>query len=144
MQIAVGVAAHELAVGGEGDVAFDDSWIWSVQLDYPVLANVVNLTSSHSGGSIVTLPAVLGELQRGASVRDGEARSGLGLVLARFKLVLQVSLVHLVDKVVRTRAQLHQQSIASHWAAMVLVGLGRSRSSALNGSSHGKLESSHS
>jgi hypothetical protein len=50
---------------------------------------------------------VFRELQRRASVGDGEAGSRLGLVLARVQLVLQIAIVQLVDEVVRAGTELY-------------------------------------
>jgi len=62
-------------------------------------------------------------------VRDGEAGGGLGLVLARVQLVLQITVVQLIDEVVWTGAQLHKEAVACaivfRWAAVVLPGLRR-------------------
>jgi hypothetical protein len=75
-------------------------------------------------------------------VRDGEARSRLGLVLARVQLVFQGTVIQLVDEVVRARAQLYEEAIVSRRATVVFPRLlGTIVLLAVCRSSNGKLES---
>ena len=79
--------AHEAAVFGEGDVAFEDAGAhWS----------------AGPGG----LDGLFGELKRAtAAMANAEVRDGEGPIGTRLQLLLESGFGHVVDYVVRTRAQ---------------------------------------
>ena len=81
------VAAHQLAVLGEGHVALHDA-------------------RAHARAGLVGLLGVLGELQRGAAMADGEVGAVERAVLALLQLVLERAFVHAVDQIERPRAEL--------------------------------------
>lgn len=88
VQVALRVAAHELTVAGECDVALQDA-------------------SAHARTGIESLASVLGELERATAVGDGEERRVAdGLLSARLELLLERALVHLVDEPERSRTDL--------------------------------------
>lgn len=95
---------------------------------------------AHAGAGDVGLLGLLGELQDGtAAVADGEAGSLALLLEAGQQLVLEVRLVHVVDEVFGTRAELD--------VTLGLAGAGSSRSSGRSSTGnlgYGQQASSHS
>ena len=87
MQVALRVAAHQLAVLRECDVALDDA-------------------RAHARRGLVGLLGVLGELERGAAMADGEIGAVERPLLALLQLVLEPPVVDAVDQVERPRAEL--------------------------------------
>jgi hypothetical protein len=75
-------------------------------------------------------------------VGDGEAGSGLGLVLARVQLVLQIAIIKLVDEVVRARTQLHEEAVVFWRAAVMFPGLRRLGSIQQGWCGNGEFDSS--
>ena len=99
MQVALGVTAHQLAVLGESHIAFDHA-----------------RTLARTG--FIRFLGVLGELQRGAAMSDGE----IGLVertgLAALQLVLEAAVVQTVDQIEGAVADLHR---AARWRALIVM-----------------------
>lgn len=87
MQITLGVAADQLLVVGESDIALDDS-------------------GTHPPGGCIALSSMLGELQRCAAMGEDEVGGCKRAFGAGLQLGFQGALVHIVDEVVGTRAQL--------------------------------------
>jgi len=87
VQVALRVAAHQLPVLREGDVALDDA-------------------GALARGRHVRLAGVLRELQPGSAVSDGEVAPEKRPLGAGRELALEPPLVHVVDQVERTRPQL--------------------------------------
>ena len=85
VQVVLRVAADELLVGGEADVAFQHA-------------------RAHRGGGEVRFDRVFGEHQGRAAVADRERGDLGGLVLAGHQLVLERAGGQLVDQVERARA----------------------------------------
>ena len=95
MQVAEGVAAYEAAVGGEGDVAFENA-------------------GAHACTSHGRLDGLFWELKRpAAAVANGEVGDREWTVLASLKLVLEGCLRHVIDDVVRPWSQ--RDVVAGLW-----------------------------
>lgn len=89
VQITLTVAAHQLEILGEGDVALEHA-------------------GAHASARQVGLSRVLGELQRTATTMgDGEGRRLDLHLFARVQHALERAVLHAVDQEVRTRAQLN-------------------------------------
>jgi hypothetical protein len=82
------VAAHQLAVGGEADVALHDA-------------------GAHAHRGLVGLLRVLGELQRRAAVADREVGFAERARGAFLQALLQLARPHGVHQVERPRPELH-------------------------------------
>src|SRR5215510_16014410 len=87
----------------EGDVAFDDA-------------------RAHPRARLVGLLGVLGELQRGAAVSDGEVSAAEWAVLALLQFVLQRAFVHAVDEVERARPELDALVGTTRIVVAIVVG----------------------
>jgi hypothetical protein len=96
VKIALRVAAHQLAVLGECDVALDPS-------------------RTHARGGEVGLLRVLRKLERGAAVPDREGARPRGLLAAALELAPQRAGPHGLDEVVGTRSDID----ASHAGSRV-------------------------
>eukprot|EP00959_Pyramimonas_sp_CCMP1952_P171194 3577052-Pyramimonas_sp.AAC.2 len=91
VQVALGVAADQMAILGDGDVALDDA-------------------SAHARGGGVGLVGVLGELQGGTAMSDGEGMGlhhKVGVIEASLELGLQSGRLHVVNQVLDAGSQLN-------------------------------------
>jgi len=88
VQIALGMAAYQLAIAGEGDVALHNA-------------------SAHARRRHVGFPRVLGELQRRAAMADREVSPVKRPVDALLQGRLELALVHILDEEEGARAKLH-------------------------------------
>ena len=93
VKIALRMAADELAVLGEGHVAFDDA-------------------GAHARRRDVGFARMLGELQRGAAMADREVGPVERPCLALLEGVLQRPFVHVVDQEERTRPEMGERLVA--------------------------------
>jgi len=90
---AVRVTTHKLQIRSESNIA-------------------LNGTGTSTGGSLIRLFAVLGELEAGAAVTNAPGASLLRLIEALLQLLLERAGVHVIDKGVRTRTELNIDALA--------------------------------
>jgi hypothetical protein len=107
VEIALRVAAHQLPVPGERDVALDPS-------------------RTHARGGEVGLLRVLRKLERGAAVPDREGARPHALLAAALELAPQGAGPHRLDEVVGTRSELDPSHPGSR-VARGIVGTGAER-----------------
>ena len=81
------MTANELLIARECDVTFDGS-------------------SAHARRGFVGLPRMLGKLQRGAAMADGEFGFLHRLMTALPQCFLEIARIHLLDKEVRSRSEI--------------------------------------
>src|SRR5690554_6133646 len=87
MQVALGMAADQLAIGSKGDVALNDA-------------------RAHACRRDVRLTGVFGKHQSGASMADTEVGAIKRPLLALLERRFQLALVHIVHQVEGTRSKL--------------------------------------
>lgn len=103
VQVALRVAAYELLVFGESDIALED-------------------TGALSAGSIETFERVLRELEGSTAVGDNEVSGVEGSFRARLELLLQRTFVHVIDEVVGSVANLDIELGAAMASVVTLRG----------------------